>query len=123
MISSAIIDDIYTVAFTDVVTVGDIYEYIHEFNELHNSPQHLKVLYDFTDVDLMISLDDIPTIAKEEGKATSQLLSLKTAFVVKDPKVTAYVMLFQWARPAEHVIRREFSSIDVALKWLKSSDE
>ena len=118
MISYAYIDNILHVSLTKKVTLEDIIEFIHDFKNLENMPENLRIFYDLTEANLVLHLDDISKLSKLAEAATGKFKAVRTAFYVTDPKVTAYTMLFSWL-PENSVTQREnFSTREAAIKWL-----
>jgi len=118
MISYAYIDNILHVSLTKKVTLEDLVEFIHDFKNLENMPENLRIFYDLTEADLILHLDDISKLSKLAEAATGKFKAVKTAFYVTDPKVTAYTMLFSWL-PENPITQREnFSTREAAMEWL-----
>lgn len=85
-------------------------------------PKDLKVFYDLTEANVDLHLDDISELSKLAETATSKFESVRTAFYVTDPKVTAYTMLFSWLPESSNTKRENFSTRDAALEWLEKED-
>ncbi len=120
MISFSLRDSgIFYVDFSDTVTVEDIKNYLFEFARLDNLPKNIYLLYDLTEVDMNLELVDISFISKLAEKVTSSYKTIRTAFLVDKPKITAYSILFNVDTSSEKILRNAFSTEEAALKWLK----
>jgi len=122
MISYAYIDNILHVSLTKKVTLKDLIEFIHDFKNLENMPEKLRIFYDLTEAELVLHLDDISKLSKLAEAATGKFKAVRTAFYVTDPKVTAYTMLFSWL-PEDSLTKREnFSTREAAMEWLTADE-
>lgn len=110
---------IFYVEFSDTVTVEDIKNYLFESGRLDNLPKEIYLLYDLREVDMNLEIDDISFISKLAKKVTSPDKTIRTAFLVDKPKITAYSILFNVDTSSEKVLRNVFSTEEAALKWLK----
>ncbi|MDQ1769290.1 hypothetical protein GQR60_00470 [Labilibaculum sp. A4] len=120
MISFSLRDSgIFYVDFSDTVTVEDIKNYLFEFERLDNLPKNIYLLYDLREVDMNLEIDDISFISKLAEKGTSSYKTIRTAFLVDTPKITAYSILFNLDTSSEKVLINVFSTEEAALKWLK----
>ncbi len=110
--------NIFYVRISDKISIGDIKDYLAEFKLIDYLPQKLILLYDLLDAELDISLDDINTISRIADEVTEKYLSVKTAFLVGNPNVTAYSFLFSELKDSKVKIRKIFSTLDAATSWL-----
>ena len=122
MISYAYIDNILHVSLTKQVTLEDLVEFIHDFKNLDNMPDNLRIFYDLTEADLILHLDDISKLSKLAEAATGKFKAVRTAFYVTDPKVTAYTMLFSWLPEDSFTQRENFSTREAAMEWLTADE-
>ncbi|MBI9061466.1 MAG: STAS/SEC14 domain-containing protein [Marinilabiliaceae bacterium] len=122
MISYAYIDNILHVSMTKKVTLKDLIEFIHEFKNLENMPENLRIFYDLTEADLVLHLDDISKLSKLAEAATGKFKAVRTAFYVTDPKITAYTMLFSWLPEDSFTQRENFSTREAAMEWLTADE-
>lgn len=122
MISYAIIDNVFHVSLSETIELNDFLSFLKEFSEIENLPKDLKVFYDLRSANVNLHLDDINQLSEIAESKTLNYKSVKTAFVVEDPKVTAYAMLFSWLPSNDRITRKQFSTKDAALKWLHSNE-
>ncbi|MCU4175164.1 hypothetical protein [Carboxylicivirga sp. N1Y90] len=123
MISYAIIDNIFHVSLSGTIELKDLLTFLKDFSEIENRPEDLKIFYDLTQANVDLHLDDINKLSAIAEKSTLDLSSVKTAFLVEDPKVTAYAMLFSWLPTNERINRKQFSTKDAAIEWLNSNED
>jgi len=120
MTSYAFIDNILHVTIEGQATIHDLYTFLDDFGKIESIPEHLKVFYDLRSASMDLRLDEIDTLSKFAEKKTANCKSVKTAFCVKDPKITAYAMLFSWLPENSKITREQFSTKKAALEWLNS---
>ena len=65
-----------------------------------------------------LNLYKIVSVAKLSKKVTTSYTSVRTAFLVSKPKVTAYSMLFTQAPASTKSSRKVFSTKEAAINWL-----
>ena len=121
MTSYGFIDDVLHVTFDGRITIHDLFAFLHEFSQIENLPLHLKVFYDIRSATLDLRLDEIDKLSKSAEVETEKCISVKTAFCVEDPKITAYAMLFSWLPENSKIKREQFSTKEAALEWLNSN--
>lgn len=120
MIKFSLLDTgIFYVDFSETVTVEDIKNYLVEFERLDNLPKELYSLYDLRGVDMNLETDDIPLISKLTETATSSYTTVRTAFLVDQPNITAFSILFNVSTSSEKTLRDVFSTEEAAVRWLK----
>ena len=120
MISYAFINDILHVLIEGPATIHNLYDFIDDLGNLHNLPDNLKVFYDLRNASLDLRLDEISILSKKAEEKTLHCQSVKTAFCVEDPKITAYAMLFSWLPESSKIKREQFSTKEAALLWLNT---
>jgi hypothetical protein len=109
---------IFHVNFSGTVSLEDIKAYLLEFETLENLPTDFLSLYDLRGADMNLKAEDIACISELTEKVTASYKSVKTAFLVDKPKLTAYTFLFSVDHNSEKLTRQVFSTQEVALKWL-----
>ncbi|MBK3518822.1 hypothetical protein [Carboxylicivirga marina] len=120
MTSYAFINDILHVSIEGPATIYDLYDFLDEIGSLQSLPEELKVFYDLRKASLDLRLDEINVLSKKAEEKTLNCKSVKTAFCVKDPKITAYAMLFSWLPESSKIKREQFSTKEAALNWLNT---
>ena len=120
MTSYGFINNILHVSIEGPATIYDLYDFLDEIGSLQSLPDELKVLYDLSKASLDLRLDEINILSKKAEEKTLQCKSVKTAFYVEDPKITAYTMLFSWLPENPKIKREQFSTKEAALKWLNT---
>ena len=121
MITYSLRDDgIFYVTFSETVTVNDILKYLQDFEALNNLPKDLLTMYDLRDVDMDITSRDIISIAKMTEMATVPFKTVRTAFLVDKPNLTAFSILFTEELVPVKTKRNVFSTEKAALNWLRS---
>ena len=111
-------NNIFYALFTGPISFEDIKNYLSEFKSINDLPENILLLYDLTDAEINISANDIQLISKLANDATGRYISVRTAFVVDKPKVTAYSYLFSRRKNSKKTVRRLFSSLEAATEWL-----
>ena len=112
--------DTFFVKFTDVIVYCDIINFLKEFKSLPNLPEKITLLYDLTDVDMDLTIDEIHMLSKYADAATENFTLVRTAFLVDKPKLAAYSMLFSEFNGNSRNERRIFSTHRAAEIWLNS---
>lgn len=120
MTSYAFISNILHVSIEGSATIYDLYDFLDEIGSLDTLPEELKVFYDLRNAQLDLRLDEINVLSKKAEEKTLQCKSVKTAFCVVDPKITAYTMLFSWLPENSKIKREQFSTKEAAIKWLNA---
>jgi hypothetical protein len=119
MITYELIDtNIFYVRFTGKTSVRDIAEYLDEFKSVEDLPADIRLLYDITDAEMNLNVDDIHQISKLAEEATQRYTSVKTAFLVNHPLLTAYSVLFSEFKSSSKTNRKIFSTVGAATDWL-----
>ncbi len=120
MTSYAFINNILHVAIEGPTTIADLLEFLDDFGSMEELPSDLKLFYDLRNAQLDLKLEEISTLSEKAMEKTAGYTSVKTAFCVKDPKITAYTMLFSWLPKTTRVTREQFSTKKAALEWLNA---
>ncbi|MCU4156750.1 hypothetical protein J1N10_12240 [Carboxylicivirga sp. A043] len=120
MTSYAFINNILHVSIEGPATIYDLYDFLDELGNLHSLPENLKVFYDLRNASIDLRLDEINLLSKRAEEKTLHCNSVKTAFCVKDPKITAYAMLFSWLPENSKINRKQFSTKEAAFEWLNN---
>lgn len=111
---------IFVVKFTGDIPFDLIIEYLDDFEKIKGLPKKLFMLYDFTNAAFDLDQAKIKAISDKAGDVTIDYEFVYTAFVVAEPKVTAYTMLFSLMLPNERSKRELFSTVSGAQNWLNS---
>ncbi len=120
MISYSLKDSgIFHVMFTETISAEDIKNYLLEFKMLNNLPQDFLALYDLRGVDMKLTQKDLNIISVLTDQVTSSYKTVKTAFLVDRPNITAYSILFPDTSVPDKTIRKVFSTEEAAIEWLK----
>lgn len=109
---------IFYVNFSETVLPEDINKYLLEFEKLKNLPSDFVSLYDLRGANLLLDSEDISAISKLTEKVTAAYKSVKTAFSVNKPKLTAYSFLFSVDHNSAKTTRLVFSNEEETIKWL-----
>lgn len=120
MIKYQLKDGIFTVKFTGLVLFKEIIDYLEEFRNLKDIPLNLKMLYDLSEADFNLTQPEIKKLSEKASEVTAHFNFIYTAFVVSEPKVTAYTMLFSLMVPNAKSLRELFASKENALNWLNN---
>lgn len=118
MISYAFIENILHVTIEGKTTLSDLYDFLEEVGTIQNLPEDLKIFYDLRKASIELKLDEISNLSKKAEEKTLNCKSVRTAFCVKDPKMTAYAMLFSWLPENTRIKREQFSTKKAAMDWL-----
>lgn len=122
MISYILDQNILVISFIGKINNDDIFNYLHEFSSIADLPSNLLLLYDLLNAELEVAPSDIKKISTIADSSTKKYQSVKTAFLVNDPKLTAYSTLFTNLANPNKTQRKIFSTKEAALKWLKQSN-
>ncbi|MBN1952888.1 MAG: hypothetical protein JW801_16915 [Bacteroidales bacterium] len=112
---------IFTVKFSGPVSFLEIKEYLEKFKVIDKLPEHIRLLYDFQEGEINLAEDDLVNIAQLADEATLGFESVRTAFIVSKPDVTAFTFIFSQLKKNDRSIRRVFSTRDAAMNWLLSN--
>ena len=110
--------EIFIVNFTGSIPLDEIIDYLNDFEQLKHLPKTLNILYDFTNADFNLDPVKIKILSDKAVEVTARYDTIRTAFVVSEPKVTAYTMLFSLMMPNEKSSREIFSTLSAAHDWL-----
>jgi len=113
--------DLFVINFVGDTNLDDIINYLNEFKEINYLTNDIKLLYDFSDANLDLKAADVKIIADLADKVTHKYTSVKTAFVVEKPLITAYSYMFSSMNETSQKERKVFSTIIAAEDWLMSS--
>nr|WP_321410616.1 hypothetical protein [uncultured Carboxylicivirga sp.] len=122
MITYAYIDGILHVTPTKDIYFKDLVSFLEDFSQLDNLPANVKILYDLRDANVFLHLDEISKLSNLAEKMTLNVKNIRTAFVVEDPKATAYTMLYSWMPKTDRLKREHFSTEDAAVLWLHKEE-
>lgn len=111
---------LFCVRFIGEITSADIQKYLNDFKRLENLPRKLLTLYDLQGSNMHLVLEEIERVAKLADEVTLDFESVKTAFVVNKPDITAYAMLFNQSSVSSKKEREVFSTEESAILWLLS---
>lgn len=112
---------IFSVNFSGPVSFVDIKNYLAEFASLDELPLDIRLLYDMQEGEIDLAEDDLANIAKLADKATQKYHSVRTAFLVSKPDVTAFTYIFSQFKKNDRSVRRVFSTREAAINWLQSA--
>lgn len=112
---------IFYVKFSGKVDLKDINAYLTNLKKITLLPPDILILYDMLETEILITIDDLKTISEDAEIAISQFHSVKAAFVVNQPVLTAMSIIFSESPYAGRSLRRTFSTIESAVKWLLES--
>jgi len=119
MISYTFDQNILFVTFIGTIKLEDIINYLKEFDKLDFLSENLLLLYDLTNADINIAPTEIKIISQIADVSTYGYNSTRTAFLVGNPKITAYSTLFSNLAENSKTQRKIFSTKEAALKWVK----
>lgn len=111
---------IFWVVLSESIELIDITNYLKDFKKFDFLPRDLKLFYDLRDANLKLTAEDVATISVLAGESTMDYASIKTAFFVKEVHATAYAYLFAEQPGNTKGVRKVFSTIEAALRWLNS---
>ncbi|MFC2103915.1 STAS/SEC14 domain-containing protein [Bacteroidota bacterium] len=120
MITYSLKTDIFLVIFEGKITFEEIVNYLKDFSDLEDLPNDLLLLYDLSNVELNFAPAEIKMISHVADLSTQKYSSIKTAFLVDKPKMTAYSTLFSNLADEIKTQRKIFSTKEAALEWLNS---
>ena len=109
---------IFVIRFVGEIGIEEIKEYLKKFKNISNLPKEIKILYDLSDAEMTLSKKDIQTLNNLSILVTQKYDSVKAAFVVNKPNITAYSLMFSEKAPSSKTIRKVFSTEIAARDWL-----
>ena len=101
---------IFVVTFEGKITLNEVTDYLKEFKTINYLPDDLILLYDFKKASLIFSTEQIKIIAELADEVTADYKSIKTAFYVDEPLITAYSYLFSGMGEKTNKKRQVFST-------------
>ena len=111
---------VFYVDFSGTVLLKDIEDYLNTFETLENLPLDFLSLYDLRGAHMQMNSEDIQFISALTQQVTRKYRSVKTAFLVDKPKLTAYTLLFSVDHDLEKTTRQVFSNERNAIEWLQN---
>ena len=114
-------EDIFLVRITGDIVQDDIKNYLYEFKNIDNLPKNLLTFYDLQNANINLSFTEIVSMARLAKKVTLPYDTVRTAFLVNKPNITAYALLFIQAFTDNKNVRKVFTKSAEATGWLKSS--
>ena len=109
---------IFYVTFSKTVSVEDIKKYLLEFELLKSLPLNLLALYDLRNAIIRLTQKDLIFISELTEKVTASYKTVRTAFLVSEPALTAYSILYTEELVPVKTKRKVFSTEEAALNWL-----
>lgn len=109
---------IFRIIFSGKIPVDNILSFLDDFYLFENLPNELILLYDFTRAEFDLDPVKIKILSAKAMEVSINYDKIRTAFVVAEPKVTAYTMLFSMMIPNEKATREIFSTVEAAEDWL-----
>lgn len=103
------------------INFDDIAAFLKQLEQLKDLPDDMRLLYDIQEAELNLSLKEIRTIAELAESVTKNSLSVKTAFHVTKPIMTAFSVIFAKSSKPAHTQRKLFSTQASALEWLQNN--
>ncbi len=113
-------DNIFQVKFIGEIKFADIVSYLNEFSKIDNLPEDLLLLYEAQNVDFKFDPEKVDIISKKAEDSTQNYKSIKTAFLVNEPKLSVYSTLFSKIPVQKKTQRNIFSTKQAAIQWLKN---
>ena len=111
-------NNLVLVMLKDGTTLDDVLNFLDEFESLKDLDKEIKLLYDVRGVELGFGADGLKVISKKAADVTKDYISIRTAFLVDEPKATAFTYIFSHITPSERTTREVFSSESAAMAWL-----
>ncbi|MBS2097667.1 hypothetical protein [Carboxylicivirga linearis] len=122
MITYAYVDNYLHVTPSKEINYLDLVDFLMDFSKMEALPDEVKVLFDLRNAHLDLHLDDINKLSSLAEELTKNVQSIRTAFIVEDPKVTAYTMLYSWMPKDDRLLREHFSTEQAAIEWLNKKE-
>lgn len=119
MITSVFEDGIFKITFKDYVSLEDILTFLSDFGKIDYLPNDLLLLYDLENANIAFDPSEIKNISNNAESSTTKYNSIKTAFLVNDPKLSAYSTIFSNHSLEIKTERKTFSTKLAAENWLK----
>ena len=123
MITYAYVDNYLHVTPTKDINYHDLADFLMDFSKMETLPDEVRILFDLRYAKLSLHLEEISKLSSLAEELTKKINSIRTAFIVEDPKATAYTMLYSWMPKDDRLIREHFSTEKAAIEWLNQKDE
>ncbi len=123
MITYAYVDNFLHVTSSKDINYDDLVDFLKEFSKMETLPNEVRVLFDLRSANLNLHLEEISKLSALAEKSTKKIKSIRTAFIVEEPKATAYTMLYSWMPKDDRLLREHFSTEKAAIEWLNKNDE
>ena len=111
-------NNIFVISFEDKISLDDVLHYIKEFETYDYLPSDLKLLYDFKKSNFIFNSEKFQIISERSDEATNKYKSIKTAFLVNNPLLTAYSFIFIGIGENNNNQKKVFSTEEASVKWL-----
>ena len=113
---------IFVVTFEGKMLLDDVMNYLNYFGTINSLPNDIRLLYNFKKAIFKFAPEKIQIIAELADKVTGKYKSIKTAFYVYEPLLTAYSLLFSGMDKNPNRQRQVFSTEEAAVKWLLNDE-
>lgn len=100
------------------VTLGQIIDYIRRTKENTSYPRKLKILTSTEKARLMLGVEELEEISKENKLSVKNYEVIIDAFVVDEALVAALSTMYQKVSAVKNYIFRIFSTREAAEEWL-----
>ena len=114
---------IFHVQFTDILGLKEAKAYMDDFKKIEYLSSPVKILYDIREAKLNFEMDELPSLTHFAEDSTKQYAAVRAAYLVNDPKNTAYGFVFKNLPKSKRTSRNIFSTIKAAEAWLLKEDD
>jgi hypothetical protein len=118
MISYAFSQNILFIMLQGQIRYDDILSYLDKFPSIEFNNDSLRLLYDLTEAEVLLSLEEVEKLSIQAEKVTENYRSVRSAFLVNEPKNTALSTFFSKLQKSSRTDRRLFYTREAAIDWL-----
>lgn len=113
---------VFHVKFTDTLGLKEAIAYMDEFKKIDYLSSPVRILYDIRKAKLNFEMSELPSLTHFAEDSTKRYAVVRAAYLVNDPKNTAYGFIFKNLPKSERTSRNIFSTLKAAEAWLKEED-
>ena len=118
MISYAFSQNILFIILQGQIRYDDIVSYLDKFPSIEFNNDSLRLLYDLSEADVDLSLEEVEKLSIQGEKVTENFQSVRSAFLGNEPKETDLSTFFLKLQKNSRTDRRLFYTREAAIEWL-----
>jgi len=119
MITHELKENILHIKFEGNIVYEELFNLSTTFSEQLIDSNTLLLLYDLRECVLNFTVSDYAKISTMALRSTRKYKSVKAAFIVTKPRMTAMLTIYSQLSKNNHTRRKVFSTEDAAILWLQ----